>query len=94
MVGEIVGRLKLQGLRIVECAPGDHADFAALPWPPGSADVVMTEKDAVKLPPTRPLGTRAWVARLDCVPEPAFEQALLALLALPTSIAPHGNTPA
>ncbi len=86
--------LRAHGLRVAECSPGDHADFSAQPRPPGPADNVLTEKDAVKLPPTRPLGRRAWVARLDFVPEAAFEQALLVLLAPPTSTAPHGNTPA
>lgn len=82
------------GLHLVECAPGDHADFAALPWPPGAGDIVLTEKDAVKLPPTRSFGARVWVARLDFAPEPAFGAALLALLALPTLTASHGNSPA
>ena len=86
--------LRAHGLTIVESAPGDHADFATLPWPSGATDVVVTEKDAVKLPRSRRLGTRVWVARLDFVPEPGFEQALLALLPVPPSIDAHGNTPA
>jgi Tetraacyldisaccharide-1-P 4''-kinase. len=63
-----------------------------MPWPSDAADVIVTEKDAVKLPPTRPLGTRVWVARLDFVPDPAFDAALLALLPPPSSDDRHGNT--
>jgi len=86
--------LRSHGLAIVERPLPDHADFTTLPWPPSSADVVLTEKDAVKLPPSRPLGTRVWVARLDFVPDPAFDAALLALLAPLSSTEPHGNSPA
>ena len=70
----------LAGLRIVELAVADHDDFARLPWLPSASDVVVTEKDAVKLPPSRRIGTRVWVARLDFALEPVFESALLALL--------------
>jgi tetraacyldisaccharide 4'-kinase len=86
--------LRARCLTIVEHAVGDHADFARLPWPTGAADVIVTEKDAVKLPPSRPLGSRVWVARLDFVPEPAFDAALLAMLPSSTPNHPHGNTPA
>ena len=72
------------GLRIVERPLGDHADFTSLPWPASTADVILTEKDAIKLAPTRSGGTRVWVARLDFVPEPAFASALLALLPPPS----------
>jgi len=86
--------LRDDGLRIVERALGDHADFSSLPWPAAATDVVVTEKDAVKLAPMRPLGARVWVARLDFVPEPGFGSALLALLPPPSPIGPNGNTPA
>lgn len=86
--------LRGAGLEIVERRLGDHADFATLPWPPTAADVVVTEKDAVKLAPSRRIGTRVWVARLDFVPDPAFDAALLALLPPPSSDRSHGNTPA
>ncbi|MEO8312846.1 MAG: tetraacyldisaccharide 4'-kinase [Caldimonas sp.] len=86
--------LRAAGLRVEERALGDHADFTTLPWPPASTDVVLTEKDAVKLPASRRIGTRVWVARLDFVPEPAFDAALLAMLPPPSSIDPNGNTPA
>jgi tetraacyldisaccharide 4'-kinase len=83
-----------EGLRIAERPLGDHADFSSLPWPAATADVVLTEKDAIKVAATRRLGTRVWVARLDFVPEPGFGSALLAMLPPPSSIGSHGNTPA
>ena len=86
--------LRDEGLHIVEQPRGDHADFTALPWPAATGDVVLTEKDAVKLAPTRSLGTRVWVARLDFVPEPGFGSALLAMLPAPSPIGSNGNTPA
>jgi len=84
--------LRASGLDIVELPLADHADFAALPWPAGTADVVVTEKDAVKLPPERALGASVWVARLDFVPDAAFEAALLALLPRTSANDRHGNT--
>lgn len=65
-----------QGLGFTPLPLADHHDFAALPWPDGTADVVLTEKDAVKLAPERCAGTRVWVVALDFQPEQAFEQAL------------------
>lgn len=78
--------LREHGLAIRELSLEDHHPFTTLPWPASSTDVVVTEKDAVKLPPSRPMNTRVWVATLDFELEPAFESALLALLA-PTPIA-------
>lgn len=62
---------KVQGVPL-----DDHADFTQLPWDDAAIDLVITEKDAIKLPPTRlqqerPL-TRVWVAGLDFRPEDAF----------------------
>jgi len=90
--GRFFAMLRAHGIDIVEQPLADHADFATLPWPVGATDVVVTEKDAVKLTPTRPLGARVWVARLDFVPPPAFDAALLALLPPPTASDRHGNT--
>jgi tetraacyldisaccharide 4'-kinase len=36
-----------------------------LPWPADTADVIVTEKDAVKLAPHASGPTRIWVATLD-----------------------------
>jgi tetraacyldisaccharide 4'-kinase len=91
--GRFFAMLRAHGLDIVEQPLADHADLTPLPWAPGTtADVVVTEKDAVKLAPTRPLGARVWVARLDFVPPPAFDAALLALLPPPSAKHRHGNT--
>ena len=90
--GRFFAMLRAHGLSIVERALEDHADFTVLPWPTGATDVVVTEKDAVKLAPTRALGTRVWVARLDFVPGAAFDAALLALLPRPPATERHGNT--
>jgi tetraacyldisaccharide 4'-kinase len=57
--------LEAEGLAIDRLPLADHADFAALPWPAGTADVVVTEKDAVKLAGRALAGTRVWVATLD-----------------------------
>jgi tetraacyldisaccharide 4'-kinase len=76
--------LREHGLQIEGLALPDHFDFATLPWPAGTQDVIITEKDAVKLPPATPLGaTRVWVARLDFQLDPAAEAALCRLLAAP-----------
>lgn len=62
----------------------DHHDFATLPWPQDSTDVVVTEKDAVKLRPdslaTGGNTARVWVVTLDFAPEPAYASALARLL--------------
>jgi tetraacyldisaccharide 4'-kinase len=88
--------LRDAGLSISELPLADHYDFVSLPWPAGTEDVVVTEKDAVKLTADRRISARVWVAALDFVPEPAFAEALLSLLprpAKPPDVA-HGTTPA
>lgn len=72
--------LRADGLEIVPLALPDHHDYATLPWPAGSADVIVTEKDAVKLLPGRTGSTRVWVAALDFAPDAGFDAALAALL--------------
>jgi tetraacyldisaccharide 4'-kinase len=73
--------LEATGLRVTPCPLPDHYDFADLPWPADAGDVVVTEKDAVKLRPERLSATmRVWVVALDFAPEPAYAEALLALL--------------
>lgn len=73
--------LRAQGLALQPLPLADHHPFAPLPWPAGTRHVVLTEKDAVKLPPAAAGGTRVWVARLDFRPEPAFADALRTLCA-------------
>lgn len=86
--------LRAQGLQISALPLPDHFDFTTLPWPADTADVVLTEKDAVKLDPARLGATRVWVAALDFALPAAFETALLSLLpAPPTPVhgPDHGN---
>ena len=75
--------LRAEGLAIRELPLDDHHDFEQLPWPSSTADVIVTEKDAVKLLPTRPTNARVWVAALDFTPETAFGVELLSMLPAP-----------
>jgi tetraacyldisaccharide 4'-kinase len=84
--------LRDQGLTITPLPLPDHFDFASLPWPATTADVVVTEKDAIKIQPERIGTTRVWVVPLDFGFDTAFEAALIALL--PPLGTRHGNTPA
>ncbi len=74
--------LSAEGLAFDALPLADHDAFTTLPWPPGTADVLLTEKDAVKLRPERMGATRVWVVTLDFKPEHAFEQALRERLAV------------
>lgn len=64
------------GLEITPLPLPDHDGFEHLPWPAGTTDVVVTEKDAIKLDPARVAretpATRVWVATLDFQPDPEF----------------------
>ena len=57
--------LEAQGLQLHRLPLPDHASFSPLPWPADARDVVVTEKDAVKLQPGHCGGARVWVATLD-----------------------------
>ena len=76
--------LDASGLEVARRHPlPDHFDFATLPWAESETDVLVTEKDAVKLRPDLGLvgaGPRIWVVTLDFRPEHAFQQALRAQL--------------
>jgi tetraacyldisaccharide 4'-kinase len=72
--------LRAEGLEIVSLPLPDHHDYATLPWPADTADVIVTEKDAVKLLPGRTGTTRVWVTALDFAPDAGFDAALAALL--------------
>jgi len=57
----------------------DHAELPGAPWPADEADVLITEKDAVKLRPGQPGTTgptRIWVVALDFALPDVFSQAL------------------
>jgi tetraacyldisaccharide 4'-kinase len=72
--------LRGEGLSIRGLARPDHEPYTSLPWPDGTPDVLVTEKDAVKLRPGRTGATRVWVAPLDLQIEPDFAAALECLL--------------
>jgi tetraacyldisaccharide 4'-kinase len=75
------GMLRDAGLRIDSALPlPDHFDFASLPWPAGAGDVLITEKDAIKLRPERVAGTRVWVVPLDFRIDADVVRRLIALL--------------
>lgn len=57
--------LVAQGLDIEPLPQPDHADYRMLPWPPSTREVIVTEKDAVKIRPERAGSARIWVAPLD-----------------------------
>ena len=73
--------LEAAGLQVRRLALADHHPMQPLPWPAETPDVIVTEKDAVKLRPGSTGRTRVWVAPLDFQPEPAFAQALRTLCA-------------
>jgi tetraacyldisaccharide 4'-kinase len=73
--------LREHGLSVTVTRPlPDHDPLDTLPWRPGTPDVVMTEKDAVKLAPERAVrdggATRIWVVPLDLEPDVPFAAAL------------------
>ena len=68
--------LQAQGLDFEPLAMPDHADYSRLPWPEGTPDVVLTEKDAVKIRPERAGRTQVWVAPLDFGLDDAVGQTL------------------
>ncbi|WP_374569224.1 tetraacyldisaccharide 4'-kinase [Ideonella sp.] len=70
------GMLEQAGLTIDRLPLPDHASFTPLPWPAGTGDVLVTEKDAVKLRPDQVGKARVWVVALDFALPPEFTEAL------------------
>jgi tetraacyldisaccharide 4'-kinase len=85
--------LRQHGLTIETMPLPDHHDYATLPWPADTPDVIVTEKDAIKLDAARVGQVHVWVAPLDFALDAAFDAALFALLP-PPGTPPHGNAPA
>lgn len=79
------GMLREAGLQIDELPLPDHHPFHTLPWPVHTSDVVVTEKDAVKLAPDRLGATRAWVVPLDLQLDPGTARWLAEQLPAPPS---------
>ena len=83
--------LRQAGLQVTRLPLPDHHDFATLPWPADTRDVIVTEKDAVKLAAGRVGTARVWVAPLNFALNEASRAALLALLPHPVPPRiPHG----
>lgn len=81
--------LAAAGLRFTPLPLPDHHAYTTLPWPPGSGDVLVTEKDAVKLAPTRMGATRVWVLPLDFdIPAALVDDIAALLFAPPASPTP------
>jgi len=78
--------LERAGLTIERLPLPDHHDYATMPWPAGTAEVVTTEKDAVKMTPARTGATQVWVVPLDLALPAALVGELVARL--PTSTPP------
>jgi tetraacyldisaccharide 4'-kinase len=57
--------LRNLGLQPTALPLPDHHAFEQLPWPADTPDVLVTEKDAVKLPREPAGDTRIWVVALD-----------------------------
>lgn len=85
--------LRSAGLTIQTCPLPDHHPFTTLPWPRDTADVVTTEKDAVKLDPHGQGATRVWVVPLDLQLPPALVSHLLGLLFPPHARRPPESPP-
>lgn len=80
--------LEEAGCRITRLPMPDHASFSPLPWPDNTSDVLVTEKDAVKLRPEDMAATRVWVVTLDFRLPIAFTQALDQMLPNPGPATP------
>jgi len=85
--------LREHGLTIAPLPLPDHFDYAALPWAPDTLEVLVTEKDAIKLDIARMGLTRVWVAPLDFSLDAAFDAALFELLP-PPGTSSDGNATA
>jgi tetraacyldisaccharide 4'-kinase len=75
--------LRRAGLTFDELPQPDHHPYQSLPWSSEASDVVVTEKDAVKLAPARCGRTRVWVVPLDSELDPALAAELLRQLPAP-----------
>lgn len=79
--------LRALGLSVEPLALPDHYDYTELPWDLTAREVVLTEKDAVKLRPERLAAERPalriWVAPLELtLPPPLIGEVLQRLTAL------------
>ncbi|MDH4050428.1 MAG: tetraacyldisaccharide 4'-kinase [Rubrivivax sp.] len=75
--------LRAQGLDVEELPLADHAPLDRPPWPPGTAEVLCTEKDAAKLQALDLGPTTVWVVGLDFSLPAEFLAALRSRIAPP-----------
>jgi len=80
------GMLAAAGLHIDRMPLPDHHQYTTLPWPAGTADVLVTEKDAVKMQPAAMGATRVWVVPLDLQLPAGLMDELTALLFPPHQV--------
>jgi tetraacyldisaccharide 4'-kinase len=71
------GMLRDAGLQPAALPLPDHHAFEQLPWPSDTPDLLITEKDAVKLPREPTGATRIWVVALDFQLPQDFSAAVL-----------------
>jgi tetraacyldisaccharide 4'-kinase len=76
-------QLRTIGLDITPMPLPDHHAFDTLPWPEHTSDVIVTEKDAVKLRSARLGRTQVWVAPLDFEVDLGFAAAIKRLFPHP-----------
>jgi tetraacyldisaccharide 4'-kinase len=81
--------LRDEGLVFQELPLPDHHNFNTLPWRADTPHVLVTEKDAVKLPPQLTSATRVWVVTLDFHLPAPFVAAVLADLGRPERTTPR-----
>lgn len=84
--------LEHQGLALRRLPLPDHAALERPPWLQADVDVMVTEKDAVKLRPGAQGAARVWVAALDFSLPPVFIDDLLAGLPAPEGRVPVSPT--
>jgi len=82
------GMLEAASFRIARLPLPDHATLSPPPWPATTPDVLLTEKDAVKLPPHSTGAVRVWVVALDFHLPPDFTDALQQALPAPSPFPP------
>jgi tetraacyldisaccharide 4'-kinase len=73
--------LESEGLTVRRLPLTDHHDYLHPPWPPGTQEVITTEKDAVKIARLDTAGVAVWVVGLDLLLPAPFVAELLARVA-------------
>jgi len=85
--------LQAEGLEVRGLPLPDHHAFDPLPWPSVTPEVIVTEKDAVKLRPEVVRSTRVWVAALDFALPPSLLDTLVPWLHQADATAPAAHRP-